>query len=79
MSMDMFGKQAHLASLFQTNPVDAAYALGMTAGKKVTGRFDDLDVAPPPELALERLRPRVHRPGAVRQRLAAPEALEHDP
>lgn len=43
--MDIFGKQAQLASLFQTNPVDVAYALGMTAGKKVTGRYDDLDVA----------------------------------
>jgi uncharacterized protein YutE (UPF0331/DUF86 family) len=43
--MDIFGKQAQLTSLFQTNPVDVAYVLGMTAGKKVTGRFSDLDVA----------------------------------
>jgi len=43
--MDIFGKQAQLTSLFQTNPVDAAYALGMTAGKKVVGRYADLDIA----------------------------------
>lgn len=43
--MDIFGKQAQLSSLFQTNPVDAAYALGMTAGKKVVGKYSDLDVA----------------------------------
>ena len=43
--MDIFGKQAQLTSLFQTNPVDAAYALGMTAGKKVVGKYSDLDVA----------------------------------
>ena len=35
---------------------------------------DHLDVAAPPELALERLRPGVHRPRAVRQRLARPRA-----
>jgi uncharacterized protein YutE (UPF0331/DUF86 family) len=43
--MDIFGKQAQLTSLFQTNPVDAAYALGMTAGKRVVGKYSDLDVA----------------------------------
>jgi uncharacterized protein YutE (UPF0331/DUF86 family) len=42
---DIFGKQAQLTSLFQTNPVDAAYALGMTAGKRVVGKYSDLDVA----------------------------------
>ena len=43
--MDIFGKQAQLATLFQTNPVDAAYALGMTTGKRVVGKYSDLDVA----------------------------------
>jgi len=43
--MDIFGKQAQITSLFQTNPVDAAYALGMTAGKRVVGKYSDLDVA----------------------------------
>ena len=43
--MDIFEKQAHLTTLFQTNPVDAAYALGMTAGKRVVGKYSDLDVA----------------------------------
>jgi uncharacterized protein YutE (UPF0331/DUF86 family) len=42
---DIFGKQAQMQSLFQTNPVDAAYALGMTAGKRVVGKYSDLDVA----------------------------------
>ena len=42
---DIFGKQAQLTSLFQTNPVDAAYALGMTAGKRVVGKYSDLDIA----------------------------------
>jgi uncharacterized protein YutE (UPF0331/DUF86 family) len=43
--MDMFGKQAQLTKVFQTNPVDAAYALGMTTGKRVAGKHSDLDVA----------------------------------
>jgi uncharacterized protein YutE (UPF0331/DUF86 family) len=43
--MDLFGKQAQLTTLFQTNPVDAAYALGMTTGKRVVGKSSDLDVA----------------------------------
>ena len=51
--MDIFGKQAQLTSLFQTNPVDAAYALGMTAGKKVVGKYADLDIA---VLLLDRIR-----------------------
>ncbi|MBI2324939.1 MAG: hypothetical protein HYU87_08265, partial [Chloroflexi bacterium] len=51
--MDIFGRQAQLTSLFQTNPVDAAYALGMTAGKKVVGKYADLDIA---LLLLDRIR-----------------------
>jgi len=51
--MDIFEKQAHLTSLFQTNPVDAAYALGMTAGKKVVGKYSELDFA---LLLLDRIR-----------------------
>jgi uncharacterized protein YutE (UPF0331/DUF86 family) len=43
--MDIFEKQAQMSSLFQTNPVDAAYALGMTAGKKVAGKYSEVDVA----------------------------------
>ena len=43
--MDLFEKQAQIAALFQTNPVDAAYALGMTTGKRVVGKYSDLDVA----------------------------------
>src|SRR6266545_126103 len=43
--MDIFGRQAQLTSLFQTNPVDAAYALGMTSGKRMAGKYSDLDVA----------------------------------
>jgi len=43
--MDIFGRQQQLTSLFQTNPVDAAYALGMTAGKKMVGKYSDLDIA----------------------------------
>jgi len=51
--MDIFEKQAHLTSLFQTNPVDAAYALGMTAGKKVVGKYSEVDFA---LLLLDRIR-----------------------
>ena len=51
--MDIFGRQAQLTTLFQTNPVDAAYALGMTAGKRVVGKYSDLDVA---LLLLDRIR-----------------------
>ncbi|MDE3113224.1 MAG: DUF86 domain-containing protein [Chloroflexota bacterium] len=43
--MDIFEKQAKMADLFQTNPVDAAYALGMTAGKRVVGKYSEVDVA----------------------------------
>lgn len=34
-----------MTSLFQTNPVDAAYALGLTAGKRVVGKYSDVDIA----------------------------------
>ncbi len=51
--MDLFGKQAQLTTLFQTNPVDAAYALGITSGKRVVGKLSDLDVA---LLLLDRIR-----------------------
>lgn len=43
--MDIFEKQAQMQSLFQTNPVDAAYALGLTAGKRVVGKYSDVDIA----------------------------------
>jgi uncharacterized protein YutE (UPF0331/DUF86 family) len=43
--MNIFEKQAELTNLFQTNPVDAAYALGMSTGKKVVGKYSELDVA----------------------------------
>ncbi len=49
--------------------------------RRHTGRgrhVDHLDVAAPPELALERLQPRMHRPRAIRQRLAASRAARHD-
>ncbi len=51
--MDIFERQAQMTTLFQTNPVDAAYALGMTAGKRVVGKYSDLDVA---LLLLDRIR-----------------------
>ncbi|MBU6423355.1 MAG: DUF86 domain-containing protein [Chloroflexota bacterium] len=43
--MDIFERQAKMTDLFQTNPVDAAYALGMTAGKRVAGKYSEVDVA----------------------------------
>lgn len=44
--MDIFERQAHLSTLFQTNPVDAAYAQAMTAGRRVVGKHSDVvDVA----------------------------------
>ena len=43
--MDLFEKQAQLQSLFQTSPVDAAYAQGTAAGRKLAGSYSDLDVA----------------------------------
>src|SRR6266849_164006 len=51
--MDIFGKQAQMTSLFQTNPDDAAYVLGMTAGKRVVGKYAELDVA---RLLLDQIR-----------------------
>ncbi|HUG55516.1 MAG TPA: HepT-like ribonuclease domain-containing protein [Candidatus Limnocylindrales bacterium] len=43
--MDLFEKQAQIQALFQTNPVDAAYAQGTSAGRKIAGSYADLDVA----------------------------------
>jgi len=43
--MDLFEKQAQLQSLFQTSPVDAAYAQGTQTGRKIAGTYADLDVA----------------------------------
>src|SRR5256886_7584263 len=43
--MDLFEKQAQLQSLFQTSPVDAAYAQGTSTGRRIAGKYQDLDVA----------------------------------
>lgn len=43
--MDLFEKQAQLQGLFQTSPVDAAYLAGSTAGRKIAGTYNDLDIA----------------------------------
>ena len=43
--MDLFEKQAQIQSLFQTSPVDAAYAQGTAAGRKIAGTYNELDVA----------------------------------
>src|SRR2546430_2979480 len=43
--MDLFEKQAQLQSLFQTSPVDAAYAQATAAGRRRAGSYSDLDVA----------------------------------
>ncbi|MGH2500502.1 MAG: HepT-like ribonuclease domain-containing protein [Candidatus Limnocylindria bacterium] len=43
--MDLFEKQAQLQSLFQTSPVDAAYAQGSASGRRLAGSYADLDVA----------------------------------
>ncbi len=43
--MDLFEKQAQLQSLFQTSPVDAAYAQGTASGRRLAGNYADLDVA----------------------------------
>ena len=43
--MDLFEKQAQLQSLFQTSPVDAAYAQGNAAGRRLAGSYSDIDVA----------------------------------
>lgn len=42
---DIFGKQAQLTTLFQTNPVDAAYAQALVAGKRMVGKYAEVDVA----------------------------------
>ena len=43
--MDLFEKQAQIQSLFQTSPVDAAYAQGTASGRRLAGNYSDLDVA----------------------------------
>ena len=43
--MDLFERQAQLQNLFQTSPVDAAYLAGSTAGRKIAGTYNDLDIA----------------------------------
>ena len=43
--MDLFEKQAQLQSLFQTSPVDAAYAQGTVTGRRIAGTYQDLDIA----------------------------------
>ena len=43
--MDLFEKQAQIQTLFQTSPVDAAYAQGTASGRKIAGSYADLDVA----------------------------------
>src|SRR5438093_4608593 len=43
--MDLFEKQAQLQSLFQTSPVDAAYAQWTVTGRRIAGTYQDLDVA----------------------------------
>ncbi|HEX9267164.1 MAG TPA: HepT-like ribonuclease domain-containing protein [Candidatus Limnocylindria bacterium] len=43
--MDLFERQAQLQSVFQTSPVDAAYLAGSTAGRKIAGTYNDLDIA----------------------------------
>ena len=42
--MDLFEKQAQITQLFQTSPVDVAYASGSASARKLAGRFSDLDV-----------------------------------
>src|SRR5258708_288807 len=42
--MDLFEKQAELTQLFQTSPVDVAYASGSASARKLAGTFSDLDV-----------------------------------
>src|SRR5919201_4548032 len=43
--MDLFERQAQLQGLFQTSPVDAAYLAGSTAGRKLAGSYNDVDIA----------------------------------
>ena len=42
--MDLFEKQAQLTQLFQTSPVEVAYASGSASARKLAGSFSDLDV-----------------------------------
>ena len=42
--MDLFEKQAQLTQIFQTSPVDVAYASGSASARKLAGTFADLDV-----------------------------------
>jgi uncharacterized protein YutE (UPF0331/DUF86 family) len=43
--VDLFERQAQLQSLFQTSPVDAAYAQGTATGRRIAGTYQDLDIA----------------------------------
>jgi uncharacterized protein YutE (UPF0331/DUF86 family) len=43
--MDLFEKQAQLQSIFQTSPVDAAWAQGSPSARRLAGTYADLDVA----------------------------------
>jgi len=43
--MDLFAKQAQLQTIFQTSPVDAAYAQGTPSGRRLAGAYADLDIA----------------------------------
>src|SRR3990170_5670513 len=43
---DVFGRQAQMSTLFQTNPVDAAYAHALAQGKRVSGKASEVvDIA----------------------------------
>lgn len=52
--MDLFERQAQLQELFIASPVNAAYAQGSAAGRRIAGRFHDLDIA---VLLLEQVKP----------------------
>src|SRR2546421_1047700 len=43
--MDLFERRAQLQNVFQPWPVDAAYRAGSTAGRKIAGTYNDLDIA----------------------------------
>ena len=43
--MDLFERQAQIQSVFQTSPVDAAYMQGTQTGRKIAGKYNDLDIA----------------------------------
>ena len=43
---DVFGRQAQMSTLFQTNPVDAAYAHAIVSGQRVSGKASEVvDIA----------------------------------